>query len=135
MAHVGAAPEAEPSAEAGVRDLGRAGAARTTLARRWAVPLERGCQSRWHCGAGRPAFGPDLQEDRQCPSSRWLCVLSSPHPERRGLWMLPLGKSLNVGMALKRGRKISFSWVLYKPVSFFPTKSVWAGTSGPVPAH
>lgn len=47
------------------------------------------------------AFGPDSREDQQCPS-HWLCVLSAPRPEHRGLWMLPLGTSVNVGMVCSR---------------------------------
>lgn len=34
------------------------------------------------------------------PSCCWLCALSSPCPEHRALQMLPLGKSLNLGLAL-----------------------------------
>lgn len=43
--------------------------------------------------------------------------------------MLPLGKSLNLGVALKQGREISFGWVLHKPVTFLPKISLWAEAS------
>lgn len=42
--------------------------------------------------------------------------------------MLPLGESLNLGMAFKQGRESSFGWVLHKPVSFLPRTSLWAET-------
>lgn len=79
------------------------------------------------------AFGPGSREDPQCPSSLWLCVLSSPHPENRGLWVIPLGKSLNLGTALKQGKEIGLGRVLHKPVSFLPKICSWAEASDPGP--
>lgn len=41
--------------------------------------------------------------------------------------MLPFGASLNLGMALKQGRGMSFGWVLHS--IFLPKISLWAETS------
>lgn len=60
-----------------------------------------------------------------------LCI-ELPMPRDTGLWWLPLGESLNLGMALKPGREISFGWVLHKPVNFLGKISLLAETSDPV---
>lgn len=45
--------------------------------------------------------------------------------------MIPLGKSLNLGTALKQGKEIGLGWVLHEPVSFLPKICSWAEASDP----
>lgn len=87
-----------PLAESGVRDLRRAGAARTPLAARWTPSSELGLSEPIALAAGRLAFEPDSGRMRSALPPLGLCT-ERPTPRAQGPLDLPLGQSWKVGMA------------------------------------